>query len=401
MTRAQDELPGRRADTVRWHFVRALRSEPWWLRGVTWRLFGMIAAIMLAASSFTIVDALLPEHTGWRGSWQIALLIVAMHATTSLLILLIGAFLINLEHPRLPRGLAVAVAVVAGLVLGIGAFKYFQAMTDDRYFGGWDSGGRVLDALMTMRQFALPWGVAAAAWYFVQRASMREAALRAAEVARQRLDADVLEARLQALQAQVEPHFLFNTLAHIKRLYRNDPLRARLMLDSFRAYLRSALPQIRAADATLGREADLVRAYLDVQQVRMGPRLQVRFAIPEALRGHPFPSMMLMSLAENAIKHGLNPLPEGGALRIAATRRGDEIEVAVEDTGAGIGEVMGSGVGLANIRNRLAAQFGAGARLALLPREPSGLRAVIAIPRVTAASEAGTRCDQALGEPIG
>ncbi len=400
MTRTQQDLPDREADSAMRRILHVLRIEPWWLRGVTWRMVGMIAAIMLAASSFTIVSALLPLHTGWRGSWQVALLVVDMQATTALLILLIAAFLINLERPRLPRGLAVALAVVAGLVLGIGAFKYFQSITDDRFFGGWSSGGRMLDALLTMRQFLVPWGSAAAAWYFVQRASAREAALRAAEVARQRLDADVLEARLQALQAQVEPHFLFNTLAHIKRLYRNDPLRARLMLDSFRAYLRSALPQIRAADATLGRDADLVRAYFDVQQVRMGHRLQVRFAIPEALRAHPFPSMMLMSLAENAIKHGLSPLPEGGTIRIAAARRGDHLEVAVEDTGVGVGEVMGSGVGLANIRNRLAAQFGAKAQLSLLPRDPSGLRAVIAVPLVVATSPAATAQEVTSREPI-
>jgi signal transduction histidine kinase len=400
MTRMQQDLSDREADSAMRRILHDLRIEPWWLRGVTWRMVGMIAAIMLAASFFTIVDALLPLHTGWRGSWQVALLVVDMQATTALLILLIAAFLTNLEHPRLPRGLAVALAVVAGLVLGIGAFKYFQSITDDRFFGGWFSGGRILDALMTMRQFALPWGVAAAAWYFVQRASTREAALRSAEVARQRLDADMLEARLQALQAQVEPHFLFNTLAHIKRLYRNDPLRARLMLDSFRAYLRSALPQIRAADATVGREADLVRAYLDVQQVRMAHRLRVRVAIPEALRGHPFPSMMLMSLAENAIKHGLNPLLDGGTIRIAATRRGDLLEVAVEDTGVGIGEVMGSGVGLSNIRNRLAAQFGAKARLSLLAREPSGLRAVIAVPWAMVPSPVGAVQRGTLHEPI-
>jgi len=211
----------------------------------------------------------------------------------------------------------------------------------------------------------------------------------------------MLEARLQALQAQVEPHFLFNTLAHIKRLYRTEPIRARLMLDSFRAYLRSALPQMRSAGATLGREIDLVRAYLDVQQVRMGHRLRVQFDVPEALRERSFPSMMLMSLVENAIKHGLNPLPGGGTIRASASDRGVMLEVSVVDTGRGMDDQIGSGVGLSNIRARLAALFSDEAELSLMPNSPTGVRATIRIPMTRPTVEgSGTRSHESIDRVV-
>jgi LytS/YehU family sensor histidine kinase len=235
---------------------------------------------------------------------------------------------------------------------------------------------------------ALPWGLAAGTWYFSRRAALHASELRAAELNRRRFETGMIEARLQALQAQVEPHFLFNTLAHVKRLYRTDPALARQMLDAFRAYLYSALPQMRETGATLGREIDLARAYLDVQQVRMGRRLKVSVEAPKSLRAHPFPSMMLISLVENAIKHGLNPLPQGGRISIAVQRVDRTLSVSVADTGRGIDDQLGSGVGLSNIRDRLAALFGSGGKLLLTPRAPHGVAATIEIPIADLGSDA-------------
>jgi len=163
------------------------------------------------------------------------------------------------------------------------------------------------------------------------------------------------------------------------------------MLESFRAYLRSALPQMRGNGSTLGRELALVRAYLDVQQVRMGRRLTVHVDVPESLRDRPFPPMMLISLVENAIKHGLNPLAEGGSISLAATERDGMLDVSVSDSGRGIGDNLGSGVGLANIRGRLLALYGPRAELVLAASAPRGVRASL---RVRSPGHAGVRSPQ-------
>jgi signal transduction histidine kinase len=354
--------------------TRALRSEPWWLRGVSWRLVGVIGVLTLAQGSGNEF-ALLRE--GGFDAVAVALLELTWDAVVALSILLIAAVLVNLERVRVPLPFALAVAVLAGTFVPFTLFAPLWTDTPNAPLPTHDW----LQALVFMwRRAFVIWGIAAAAWYVLRRATAREHALRASEIARRQLETGMLEARLQALQAQVEPHFLFNTLAHVKRLYRTDPVRARRMLDSFRAYLQSALPQMRGGVTILGREVDLARAYLEVQQVRMGHRLRVAIGVPDELRTQPFPPMMLISLVENAIKHGLNPLPLGGTIRIDATLENGALDVAVIDTGRGIDEKIGSGVGLANVRSRLAALFGPRAALSLAPNDPCGVRATIRTP---------------------
>jgi signal transduction histidine kinase len=366
---------------------RALTAEPWWLRGLSWRLVGMAAALVLVFSTAIGAEWIDPPDDGFSDGSAKALVVLCFNAIAGLAILLIATVLSNLRRPRLPLPWILCIAVVAGPLAGH-LFMVVQNFDDRPPFLSTPSGTAIF-VLVRALLIMLPWGLAAAAWYFSRRAALRASELRAAELDRRRLAAGVIEARLRALQAQVEPHFLFNTLAHIKRLYRTDPARARRMLDSFRAYLRSALPQIRAPDATLGRELDLARAYLGVQEVRMGRRLQVSFDAPNALCSHPFPSMMLISLVENAIKHGLNPLPQGGTISIVARQMGDTVCVTVSDTGLGIDDQLGSGVGLSNIRERLAALFGSAGRLSLASRSPQGVAATIEIPRVGGTAVAG------------
>jgi signal transduction histidine kinase len=356
---------------MRARLVRILRSEPWWLCGVTWPLVGTCGFLAVLFASRFWVTAFVPELGKESVPGEFALVDLMMNACVAFAVLVFGSFLVNLRRPRLPLPLALAVAVLLGTLvpfLGLGPFVI-------------ESSDEWLRALLIFwRRVAVLWALAAGAWYFVQRATARESALRAAELARRQLETGMLEARLQALQAQVEPHFLFNTLAHVKRLYRTDALRARGMLDSFCVYLRSALPDMRDAQRDLGRELDLVRAYLDVEQIRMGGRLTVAIDVRDELRQQAFPAMMLISLVENAIKHGLNPLPDGGTITFAATVRDGALEVAVMDTGRGIVDKIGSGVGLANIRARLAGLFGPRARLVLTPNVPRGLRAAILTP---------------------
>jgi len=145
-------------------------------------------------------------------------------------------------------------------------------------------------------------------------------------------------------------------------------------------YLRAALTRLRDAQSTLGQEAELVDAYLAVLKIRFGARLDYAIDVPAALRAHTFAPMMLLTLAENAIKHGLAPLPEGGQIRVSATVSGNELQMRVEDTGRGFVQSSGGGTGLANIRARLTAVYGPAARLTLAHNTPRGIAATIAVP---------------------
>jgi LytS/YehU family sensor histidine kinase len=196
------------------------------------------------------------------------------------------------------------------------------------------------------------------------------------------LSKQMLEARLQVMRAQIEPHFLFNTLANVKRLCQTDSDRGLQMLDNLVLYLRAALPRMREAQTTLGQEAELVGAYLAVLQIRMGTRLRYSIDIPTEVRQQPFPPMMLLTLVENAIKHGLNPSPFDGAIAIHAEIVGHVLSIRVADSGIGFGVAAtgGTGIGLANTRARLTALYGDGAELALHGNEPTGVIAVITLP---------------------
>jgi hypothetical protein len=218
--------------------------------------------------------------------------------------------------------------------------------------------------------------------YFAFRRQAAEAAARVhdSELQRVELDRQMTEARLQSLRAQIEPHFLFNTLANVQQLYRTDPGRGRRMLASFVAYLRTALPQMRHDETTLAHEVDLARTYLEVLQVRMGDRLKVRFDVPQELAALAFPPLALSTLTENAIKHGLNPLPEGGEIAIQAHREGGRLKVGVADTGAGLRASGGPGAGIANLRARLAALYGGEGGLTLEANATRGIRATITVP---------------------
>jgi Histidine kinase/Histidine kinase-, DNA gyrase B-, and HSP90-like ATPase len=193
----------------------------------------------------------------------------------------------------------------------------------------------------------------------------------------------IVEARLQTLQAQVEPHFLYNTLANVQALTEVDPPLANKMVGHLIQYLRAALPKMRETTSTIGQEVDLVRAYLNILKIRMGARLDFDINIPVELNALPFPPLMLPSLVENAIKHGLEPQREGGRIDVSAVRVGDQIRMVVTDTGRGIGESptqAGGGVGLSNIRERLQALFGDEGKLILESNAPKGAKATIEVP---------------------
>jgi hypothetical protein len=195
------------------------------------------------------------------------------------------------------------------------------------------------------------------------------------------------EARLQALQAQVEPHFLYNTLANVQALTEVDPPAANKLVGHLIEYLRAALPKMRESSSTVGQEVERVRAYLNILKMRMGERLDFGIQVPEGLLNLAFPPMMLPTLVENAIKHGLEPRREGGRIDVLATsvQRGgrERLVLKVADTGAGLSEQetqSGSGVGLSNLRERLLALYGDKASFTIEANQSSGVVATIDIP---------------------
>jgi signal transduction histidine kinase len=192
----------------------------------------------------------------------------------------------------------------------------------------------------------------------------------------------VVEARMAAMQAQVEPHFLFNTLASIDHLIEVDPPRASRMQKNLIALLRASMPAMREKATNLGRELDVVRPYLEILKVRMEERLQPQVTVPEGLYSADFPPMMLQSLVENAIKHGLEPKAEGGSLTVAAEVAHGKLEVSVADTGVGFAQAptAGTGMGLSNIRERLSLIYGDAAELKIAANSPAGTRVTIVVP---------------------
>lgn len=190
-------------------------------------------------------------------------------------------------------------------------------------------------------------------------------------------------AKLSLLHAQVEPHFLYNTLGSAKYLIAGDPVKAEAMLDNLILYLRHSLPRDADAPSSLGEEITRTRAYLDILKIRMDERLQVSIELPEELAGVPFPTMMLQTLAENAINHGLEPKTGGGRIWITARKDldGEGITVTVADDGIGFGgATSGTGIGLKNIRERLKLAYGNEANFAIVANFPEGVAASIHVP---------------------
>ncbi len=214
--------------------------------------------------------------------------------------------------------------------------------------------------------------------------SRRIAANRQAEKANVRLtitEKELALARLNLLHAQVEPHFLYNTLASAQLLTRADPVRADEMLGNLISYLRHSLPKTEESPSSIGAELERTRAYLDIMRIRMGSRLQVSIEVPEYLKPVLFPSMMLQTLVENAIKHGIEPKIGGGMIWILARAHENNVALTVADNGRGLNvENTGTGIGLKNIRERLRLAYGGDASFGIVANFPEGVAATITVP---------------------
>ncbi|HEV8694014.1 MAG TPA: histidine kinase [Lysobacter sp.] len=197
-------------------------------------------------------------------------------------------------------------------------------------------------------------------------------------------------AKLSLLHAQVEPHFLYNTLASAQYLTRTDPQRADEMLGHLIQYLRRSLPRTEDELSTLGDELERALAYLEILKIRMGQRLAVQVDVPENLRGTKLPPMMLQTLVENAIKHGLEPRTAGGTVWILARRVDDTVSITVADDGEGFNSKNGgTGIGLKYVRERLQLVYGTKGSLTVVANFPSGVAATVAVPAEVVSPELG------------
>lgn len=209
------------------------------------------------------------------------------------------------------------------------------------------------------------------------------------QTAQERLARVTAESELRLLQAQVEPHFLYNTLANLRFLVQSGSADALRMTDALIDYLRTSVPDMRAQQVTLGREVDHARHYLDIMQMRMAGRLDYKIDVPAELRDVALPPLVLLTLVENAVKHGIAPLVEGGRIALGARADSERVVITVDDDGTGLQTGAApptpaghGGTGLSNISARLALVYGSAAELQLTAAEPRGTRAVLRLPRL-------------------
>jgi sensor histidine kinase YesM len=213
-----------------------------------------------------------------------------------------------------------------------------------------------------------------------ERISRAETLIQEERIKRLANEKEMAETSLRLLQAQIEPHFLFNTLSNILSLLDADLEKGKSMLADFIRYLRTALPRTREETTTVGQEMEMIQAYLNIFKVRMGDRLRYRVEIPESMNDLAFPPMLVQPLVENSIRHGLEPKIGGGELIIRGQDEQDVIRLEVSDTGLGFDEHGTTGIGLSNIRERLESLSGNKGRLILEENTPSGLKATIEVP---------------------
>jgi len=276
--------------------------------------------------------------------------------------------------PLLALAGALVGASIAGLVKGVDPFVFFQDSTKLRHVV---TAGLVFGFLFSL--------VTALIAHLRNREYQALTAHLAAEARQSETSRQLAESRLKLLQLQIEPHFLFNTLGSAQQLAEKGAPEAANLIRELIRFLRAAAPALRDEMTTVQQEADMIRAYLGIMQTRLGRRLAWSLACPDDVADVPIPPGMLITLAENAIKHGIEPVPQGGRIDVAIARAGDDVVFAVSDTGAGLGATApGSGIGLANIRERLRLIYGDRAALDLEENEPRGFRARITLPAARA-----------------
>ncbi len=216
--------------------------------------------------------------------------------------------------------------------------------------------------------------------YLEEKLCIYEATIQEEKIRKLSIGKKLLDSRLKLLKAQIEPHFLFNTLTSIVSLDDTDPEKAREMQINFMQYLDEAFNKMRPGKTTVGEEEKLIRSYLDIFKIRMEMRLEYDIRVAESIRRISFPSMLIQPVVENAIKHGLEPKVSGGRIDIFAEIQGNKLVWKITDTGIGISEMEGLGIGLGNVIDRLDSLFGPAAELRIEENNPYGTIVTIEVP---------------------
>jgi hypothetical protein len=323
---------------------------------------------LIATLAFNALVAGFLTALGFGGGFAVNLV---FSQCVGLSILVLIRLVLRLPLKGAVRGAGVTAAIAAGALAGGILGRLLTGL------GTSPDGSHETQALL----IGLVFGTIAVGFFLLrQRNTQLEGDLRERELARLEAEKQSLAAQLRMLQAQVEPHFLFNSLANVAALIEVDPKLAGRLLDALIRYLRSSLARTRAEGGTLGDEVALLTAYLDVLKIRMGDRLNYAFEIAPELLSHAFAPMLLQPLVENAIRHGLEPKVAGGRIIVSARSQGDRLQISVTDDGLGFAETSGAGIGVANIRARLAALYGPAARLDLSSEVGAGVTATMSLP---------------------
>jgi hypothetical protein len=354
--------------------LKKTRSEPLWARLLVGAALALAITMALMVVSVFLMS--MPEARWWRFTFEDNLCLGVCAAGATMLLqraleLVLPATTIDAlaaMHDWRPAALKSTI-LIAGVVLGTRiAYAWLGRMYN---FDLWKKMSGVPMIQLKFLIFAL--FIAAANWIWWQfRAKEKALAQQAAE------------SQLRMLQAQIEPHFLFNTLANVQSLIASDAPRAQLMLESFTDYLRASLGQMRVNDSTLDAELETARNYLQLMQIRMEDRLRFSIDACEEARKAVLPPLLLQPLIENAVHHGLEPKVDGGTVRLRAAVVDGRLEIVIDDDGLGLEHARrpvraGNGVALVNIRARLHTRYGAQAALALAPLA-QGTRVTLTLP---------------------
>ena len=378
----------RHARTVFDYRGYAAFSWDWsWRRCVLFASFGLLFGVWVGL----IIGALF-------GNWHVGFAMSLASAGPMIVAMCAGPLAASWVRSRRWPMAREMMGVIAAVIVGFAAANAFQWLAHKYavvpqtsvmrfYLGrlralGDDSPlpllGRVVEFLLLGGSLALP------SYFAGLRRAIEEA--REHEVSELQLQKQETDLRLLVLQAQIEPHFLFNTLASLRSLLRQDVDRAEAMLDALVEYLRAAMPIFRENQQhfALSEQLRICGSYLDLMQVRLADRLTYTIVVAEPLRSAAFPPLILLTLVENAVKHGIEPKPGPGHIRIEVTRSprvdGTHIIVSVTDNGAGLSAGLGHGVGLSNIRAQLALKYGDRATLSLMSSADGGAVASVDIP---------------------
>jgi signal transduction histidine kinase len=349
-----------------------------WLRGLTpARLAVVLAVSLLIAlpSGGARIDFQLGQYAS--GVWKIWDRFGRTFACAApMLVLVLWVEARTARSPERMRLLALASAVLVGSL----AYAALRVGLRNLHFTAPLDGHAGYVLVTHCSRAAITGGILTAILFFAARERDAQRLLHRTQLARVDIERQGVEARLQLLQAQIEPHFLFNSLASVKRLYEREPAQGRDLLRSLRECLRVATARAGRPDCSLGEEIALARSFLAIFQVRMGRRLRVSVDIPASLHEALIPTLMIGTLVENAIKHGIASRASGGTIEISARREEGHLVVDVRDDGVGFRARSGWGLGLANSRARLATLFGDAGDLDLRNNPAGGMTATIRVP---------------------